>query len=558
MVSIMSVSMLLAGCNANNNNSKKEVEWNAPTYNWSADNLSCTAERVSSTDDTIRETETVDSSYSVITTPKCESNGLGKYTAVFTNSAFKTQTKNTPIDAIGHNWGEPNYTWSVDFTTCEAVRTCQNDLNHKQTETANSTYEVIDEPDYDNDGLGRYTVVFTNSAFTIQRYDVVLTKLEKLVFTNHDTYYSVKADSANISGNIAIPSEYDGLPVTTIEASAFVNCSLVSSVQLPDTIISVGESAFAGCSSLSSINIPGSVNGLYGYCFYGCSSLQTITIGDGVGFIGTRSGSFCFRNCISLETIIFPDSVTLVGYAAFMGCSSLKNVRWPESDLEICGSAFINCSSLKTSPSRASEIGNSAFVGCHSLTDVFVPAAYCGSGIFAGCKSIKKAVFAEGTKTIPDNIFNDCTALTQIIISSTVTSLGQLPFVFCTQLHEVINKSTLELNKTDEAFVGCDNLEYIISNDSYSKLSTLEGITYYIKTNGYILFVDYNNKECATLTIPSYITQIGSAALYNFDKLETLNYEGTKEQWNSMDKGSDWNEGVPATVVHCSDGDVNL
>ena len=41
--------------------------------------------------------------------------------------------------------------------------------------------------------------------------------------------------------------------------------------------------------------------------------------------------------------------------------------------------------------------------------------------------------------------------------------------------------------------------------------------------------------------------------------LASITYNGTMEQWEQIDfAGDDWNAGVPATVVHCTDGDVEI
>ena len=60
------------------------------------------------------------------------------------------------------------------------------------------------------------------------------------------------------------------------------------------------------------------------------------------------------------------------------------------------------------------------------------------------------------------------------------------------------------------------------------------------------------------VVIPETVVYIGSKA---FSKCETLNgitFKGTVEQWEAIEKGADWKEGVPATKVVCSNGEVVL
>lgn len=61
----------------------------------------------------------------------------------------------------------------------------------------------------------------------------------------------------------------------------------------------IGPNAFRGCSSLTSINIPNGVISIGGFAFYGCSSLPNVTIGNKV----TSIGDYAFEDCSSLTSI---------------------------------------------------------------------------------------------------------------------------------------------------------------------------------------------------------------------------------------------------------------
>ena len=59
-----------------------------------------------------------------------------------------------------------------------------------------------------------------------------------------------------------------------------------------------------------------------------------------------------------------------------------------------------------------------------------------------------------------------------------------------------------------------------------------------------------------TVTIPASVTKIGESAFQYCDDLHHIYYEGTKAQWNAIEKGNNWNDGVFTTKVECSDGEV--
>ena len=86
--------------------------------------------------------------------------------------------------------------------------------------------------------------------------------------------------------------------VTSIEYSAFRNCTGLTSITIPNSVTSIGEGAFAGCTGLTSITIPNSVISIGDLAFYDCTGLTSITIPNSVISIG----DLAFYDCTSLRT----------------------------------------------------------------------------------------------------------------------------------------------------------------------------------------------------------------------------------------------------------------
>ena len=125
---------------------------------------------------------------------------------------------------------------------------------------------------------------------TTVRVGTGTTQLEYEVY-NDDTVGITNCDN-EAAGNLEIPAEIDGKPVTSIGNGAFIACSSLTEITIPGSVTSIGVQAFEECSSLTEITIPNSVTS-----------------------IGVRA----FRNCGNLTEITIPDSITSIGAEAFDG-----------------------------------------------------------------------------------------------------------------------------------------------------------------------------------------------------------------------------------------------
>ena len=158
---------------------------------------------------------------------------------------------------------------------------------------------------------------------------------------------------------------------------------------------SVGNFAFSFCRNLQSINIPNSVKTIGSYAFEGCS-LKTVTIPEGV----TSIGNFAFSECGSLISVIIPKSMSIISKGAFENCIALTSITIPGSVYMIEEYAFWNCKSLTSViiPDWVTQICSYAFEGS-GLETITI-----GSGInkidakaFASCKNISD-VYCHATE----------------------------------------------------------------------------------------------------------------------------------------------------------------
>ena len=66
-------------------------------------------------------------------------------------------------------------------------------------------------------------------------------------------------------------------------------------------------------------------------------------------------------------------------------------------------------------------------------------------------------------------------------------------------------------------------------------------------------FYEYRVKS---IRLPNSIMKIGKKIIYGCDKLETIYFEGTMEQWLSIKKDDNWDEGSPNYTIICTDGSL--
>ena len=226
----------------------------------------------------------------------------------------------------------------------------------------------------------------------------------------------------NLSGKYSIRKG-----VKVIGNWAFCSCKLTS-INIPNSVTTIGEHAFSGCDSLTSINIPNSVTMIGKGTFSGCDSLTSINIPDGV----TTIGEGAFGGCDSLTNINIPNSVTTIGTGAFFYCHSLTSINIPNSVTTIGKGAFRGCKSLTSIniPNSVTTIGEWAFVECKSLTNINIPNSVTtiGEWAFAECKSLTNINIPNSVTTIEDRAFRYCINIPSHIKSDIIQRFGEKVF----------------------------------------------------------------------------------------------------------------------------------
>ena len=363
-----------------------------------------------------------------------------------------------------------------------------------------------------------------------------------------DNKVTITGCDKSAKGAITIPSEIDGKSVTSIEGAAFLGCTGLTSITIPNSVTSIGYAAFEDCTGLTSITIPNSVTSIGNSAFDGCTGLTSITIPNSVTSIGVTA----FDGCTGLTSInvtsgnnyysdnngvlfnkkktelirypegksqtsyTIPDSVTSIGWEAFERCTGLTSITIPDSVTSIGATAFDGCTGLTsiTIPNSVTSIGVTAFDGCTGLTSINVTSGnnyYSdNNGVLFNKEKTALIRYPEGKSqtsyTIPNSVtrigyyaFEDCTGLTSITIPNSVTSIETGAFFYCIGLTSItIPNSVTSIGW--EAFEDCTGL--------------------------------------TSITIPNSVTSIGDWAFRGCTGLKDVYYTGSKDEWEAISIGA--------------------
>ena len=146
-------------------------------------------------------------------------------------------------------------------------------------------------------------------------------------------------------------------------------------------------------------------------------------------------------------------------------------------------------------------ICDSAFSFCSSLSEIVIPSsvASIGDSAFSWCSSLSEIVIPSSVTSIGDSAFSRCDSLLEIVIPSSVTSIGDSAFYDCYSLSEIVIPSSVT-SIGDNAFSSCDSLSEIVIPSSVTSIG------------------DWAFSSCDSLSeivIPSSVTSIGDDAFYN-------------------------------------------
>ena len=319
---------------------------------------------------------------------------------------------------------------------------------------------------------------------------------------------------------VIIPSEINGIKVKKLGNYMFCNYIALETVGIPDGVTEIGN-----------------------YAFYGCSKIDNIVMPNSVEWIG----KVAFCECSEIANIIIPDGVTSIGDLAFAGCSGLENIKMSENIQYVGDLAFAGTKWLKTLPEGLLYFGNILYayngeIPQGTTIEIKDGVTRINGEAFSNQKGLIAIKIPDSVKKIGGSAFSGCSELTSIIIPDSVTSIGEDAFEDCTKLSSIDISDSIEyvgydafqrtawLNNQNDGVVYIGKILYCYKGEmpSNTTITVKEGTT----SIAGICFAECTN--LISITIPKSVTYIGMGAFYMCDNLKTINYKGSKEDWNNI------------------------
>ena len=338
--------------------------------------------------------------------------------------------------------------------------------------------------------------------------------------TNNGTEYSVTKIGESAFKGSAVTSVSMPEGIISIDYNAFSGCQNLETVALPESLTIFGFRAFESCKLLKTIKIPSGVTAIPGSCFYCCSSLDSVTIPEGVTTIGDRA----FEDC-NLNALTLPESLEAIGSIAFCGNRSLKSVNIPAKVKTIESYTFFNCGLTElVIPEGVLVIDQDAFLGNYSLKNLTLPSTITsiGESAFLYNDNLQSIICNAVTPpTLGDNAFdNDITPGVKVPLQSIVAYRQAEGWKNFTNYYggEVVADGITYRIDENGAMVAA--AETSLTEANIPSAVEFEGNQYAVTKINDKAFSD--NTNLTAVTLPESVVTLGSDAFSGCQSLKTI------------------------------------
>lgn len=335
-----------------------------------------------------------------------------------------------------------------------------------------------------------------------------VTEIEWYAFDRCDNLKSVYITDINSWCNITFGNEYAN-PLY-FSASLYLDNEIVTEVEIPNTMTAIKEYTFYNYSKLAKVIIPSSVttigNGAFNYCdsliIYCEVESKPSHWGYGWNYSDRPVVWNCNNNDVAEDGYIY----ALVDGILYGIRDGVATVVQQSKSLTIAN--IVSTVTYKGESFSVTSVGESAFENCSKLTEVVISngVTNIGAYAFSACSSLTKVELPDSIENIGYRVFAFSDSLTEIIIPNGLTSISDSAFESCGSLTKIILPNSLT-NIGDSAFSACENLTDVTIPNGVTNIGAM---------------VFYNCWNLENLVIPNSVKSIGYSAFSGCKKLKDV------------------------------------
>lgn len=311
--------------------------------------------------------------------------------------------------------------------------------------------------------------------------------------------------------------------ITVIPDYAFENCSSLTNINIPTSLVQIRANAFSQ-TALKEFIAPESLKEIWLYAFKDAKELRNVELKN-----VTEIGDMVFENCEKLESIVIPETLEEIGASVFGGCSSLQNIDLPNKPLALDHNTFYGSAYYEDKSNWENGVLyvdnyllaiNSDFLNLSEYEVKEGTIAIAINAFLNNAKNLTKITLPEGLKLIGDKAFSSLYKLESVNIPSSVDTIGYNAFAST----GIYNNST---NWSDNGLY-IDGWLVNVQNTKISEFEVKEG-TIGVSNGSDVSFIPSRARKITKLTLPASLRYIGKNSFKQLTLIKEISLGGSLE-----------------------------
>ena len=311
--------------------------------------------------------------------------------------------------------------------------------------------------------------------------------------------------------------------ITVIPDYAFENCSSLTNINIPTSLVQIRANAFSQ-TALKEFIAPESLKEIWLYAFKDAKELRNVELKN-----VTEIGDMVFENCEKLESIVIPETLEEIGASVFGGCSSLQDIDLPNKPLALDHNTFYGSAYYEDKSNWENGVLyvdnyllaiNSDFLNLSEYEVKEGTIAIAINAFLNNAKNLTKITLPEGLKLIGDKAFSSLYKLESVNIPSSVDTIGYNAFAST----GIYNNST---NWSDNGLY-IDGWLVNVQNTKISEFEVKEG-TIGVSNGSDVSFIPSRARKITKLTLPASLRYIGKNSFKQLTLIKEISLGGSLE-----------------------------